>query len=325
MNRSGATFTLADERPATRAALVINPRALRNLRHPTEREALHRGFERIGEVVETPDPAELYELFARWRREGVNLIGISGGDGSFHAAVQTICAVWEGATLPRLLPLHGGTLGVVARAVHARGPLESVRLLREDLARGDALTEVTLATLSVGDRIAFNVGLGLFCTISTRFIEGRSRGPAAVYALIARSIASALVGGQMAKDGFRPWRGTVDVDGVEVDPQTMYGMYASSVADMWALRGFRDIPVSGAQFRHMRVHVGVPETLARVPLFALGVPGAIPTGHAGGATRISLSSPYPFSFISDGELYPHHGRLDLTPGPAFQVVCPGGR
>lgn len=308
-----------------RAALVINPRALRNLRNPTEREALHRGFERVGEVVETAEPGDLLPLFTRWKSEGVSLVAISGGDGSFHAAVQAICAVWPTNALPRLVPLHGGTLGVVARAVHARGALEAVRRLRDDLTQGRPLVEVPLASLAVGSRIGFNFGIGLFCTISTRFIEGRSRGPAAVWGVAASAIASALVGGGMAHDGFQPWRGSVAVDGRQVDPKTMYGLYASSVADMWKLRGFRNIPATDDQFRHMRVQLGVAETVLRVPLFALGLPGGIPASDRGGATRISLTHEDIFEYISDGELYTAEGSLEVSRGPTFRVVCPGGR
>jgi diacylglycerol kinase family enzyme len=309
---------------APRAALVINPRALRNLRNPTEREALHRGFERVGEVVETSEPGDLLPLFTRWRNEGVGLIAISGGDGSFHAAVQAICAVWPTSALPRLVPLHGGTLGVVARAVGARPALEAVRRLRDDLTRGRPLVEVPLSSLAVGPRIGFNFGIGLFCTVSTRFIEGRSRGPAAVWGVATQAIASAMVGGGMAREGFQPWRGTVAVDGRQVDPATMYGLYASSVADMWKLRGFRNIPAGPDQFRHMRVQVGVAETVLRFPLFALGLPGAMRASDHGGLSRISLTHEGIFDYISDGELYTGDGSLEVGMGPTFRVVCPTG-
>lgn len=307
-----------------KAALVINPRALRNLRNPTEREALHRGFERVGEVVETSEPSDLLPLFTRWRNEGVSVIAISGGDGSFHAAVQAICAVWPSRSLPSLVPLHGGTLGVVARAVRARPALEAVRRLRDDLSHGRPLVQVPLRSLAVGSRIGFNFGIGLFCTVSTRFIEGRSRGPAAVWGVAASAIASALVGGGMARDGFQPWPGTVAVDGRQVDPNTMYGLYASSVADMWKLRGFRNIPAADDQFRHMRVQVGVTETLMRVPAFALGLPGALPASHHGGVSRVSITHEGIFEYISDGELYTADKTLEVGVGPTFQVVCPRG-
>lgn len=307
-----------------RAALVINPRALRNLRNPTEREALHRGFERVGEVVETSEASDLLPLFTRWRSEGVGLIAISGGDGSFHAAVQAICEVWPAHALPRLVPLHGGTIGVVARAVGARPALEAVRRLRDDLIQGRELADVPLASLAVGSRIGFNFGIGLFCTISTRFIEGRNRGPAAVWRVAASSIGSALLGRGMAQDGFQSWRGTIAMDGQQVNPDNMYGLYASSVADMWKLRGFRNIRKLDHQFRHMRVQVGVAETLLRVPLFALGVPGAIPAADQGGVSRISLTHEGIFDYISDGELYTGEGSLEVGVGPTFRVVCPTG-
>ncbi len=308
-----------------RAALVINPRALRNLRNPTEREALHRGFERVGEVVETAEPSDLQPLFTRWKNEGVGLIAISGGDGSFHAAVQAICAVWPANALPQLVPLHGGTLGVVARAVGARPALEAVRRLRDDLSHGRPLVEVPLASLAVGSRVGFNFGVGLFCTVSTRFIEGRSRGPTAVWRVAASSIASALVGGGMAHEGFQPWQGTIAVDGQQVDPATMYGLYASSVADMWKLRGFRNIPARDDQFREMRVQVGVAETLLRFPAFALGLPGAIRSSDNGGASRISITHEGIFDYISDGELYTGEGSLEVGVGPTFRVVSPTGQ
>jgi hypothetical protein len=304
--------------PAVRPALVLNPNAAANRSDPVGRAALRSAFGRIGETAETRSPSELAALCERWSAEGVDVVAVCGGDGTLAAVVRALAAAWPPGQLPLLLPLHGGTMGVVAHAVHAPTPLAAVAALAQQLASGTPLPSRAIPTLNVGGRTAFTFGTGLFRALTERYLRSGRRGMRGVYRSAARSVASALLGG--LADGFRPWRGEVLVDGVPADDWTLRGLFASSVPHGGALRGLGGWPSRPGEFRHVRVHVGVAEALARAPWFAAGVPGALPPGHGGPVACLSLSSPGGFDYVVDGELERSAGAMDIVAGPDLRVV-----
>ncbi len=91
----------------------------------------------------------------------VNVLGLNGGDGTLHLAVNRLAALSRdveaktGRPLPMvpLLFLNGGTINIVARATGTRGnPLRTLRRFNAMVRGGATLSELpisTLATLAV--------------------------------------------------------------------------------------------------------------------------------------------------------------------------------
>ena len=302
-------------------ALLVNPNAGGN-RNPRRRAALVEAFADAGPVAQTEAPEALHAVLRRWRDDGVDLLAVSGGDGTFHATVRAMAEVWGADALPRVVPLHGGTLGLVARSTRAPSPELALRRLVARLRADEPLAEAPLGTLSLSGRLSFNVGLGLIHVLATWFLEAQSTGVSAAWETTLRAAGSVLGGGRILDECFRPWPGQVHIDGVEVDATRLYGLYASSVPDMWIFRSFRAIPVQEGQFRLARLQLGPLALLARIPMVVAGVPDPIGPGNAIGAREIVLSHPEGVAFMSDGEFYREPERLVVRAGPVLRAVIP---
>ena len=305
-----------------RPALLINPNAWFNAKHPAQRLLLRRLFEPLGETAETRSAEELPLLLRRWREQGVDLLVVSGGDGAFHQVVQEVVRLWPRGELPRILPLHGGTIGVIARAVGSLDPLATVEALKLGLARGDVLRKTDLATLCIGERVAFNFGIGVFSFLTQEYARKTWRGPWGVRRVAARMLSSALINGEFSRRAMRTWRGEVSLNGVAVDPHEFVGVYASGVDNMWEFKGFQRQPIPAGQFRTMRINTTPRGFVKGIVPFAMGWNIAVSPARIETASALFVRAEEPYSFLADGEFYQQTEPLWVKSGPVLEVIQP---
>src|SRR5580704_11501498 len=114
--------------------VVLNPKSRRNLRDPHAASRLARALGDHGVVREARTIDELYRIAEDFRRVDIDVLAISGGDGTNHVTLTGFIDVYGGATMPQVALLRGGTMNTVANSVGMRrgrpeGLLE--RLLRD--------------------------------------------------------------------------------------------------------------------------------------------------------------------------------------------------
>src|SRR5580692_4968680 len=114
--------------------VVLNPRSRRNLRDPRAASRLARTLGDHGVVRTARSIDELYRIAEDFRREHIDVLAISGGDGTNHVTLTGFIDVYGGATMPQVALLRGGTMNTVANSVGMlKGRPEGIlgRLLRD--------------------------------------------------------------------------------------------------------------------------------------------------------------------------------------------------
>jgi diacylglycerol kinase (ATP) len=102
-----------------RTAVLTNPHSSRNRRQLARVRALLDG--RVLHRV-TDAAADLPRVLAELRAEGVEVLGINGGDGTIHEVLTVLAREQPPGSLPALALLPGGTTNMSARDVN-HGPL----------------------------------------------------------------------------------------------------------------------------------------------------------------------------------------------------------
>ena len=100
-----------------RSAILTNPHSNRNRRHlPRLREQLaaHPEIRHVETTSLDELPAAVDELL----RDGIELLGINGGDGTVHLTLTAMLEATAGKTMPALALLPGGTTSMSARGVN---------------------------------------------------------------------------------------------------------------------------------------------------------------------------------------------------------------
>src|SRR5579883_2616631 len=145
--------------------VVLNPKSRKNQRDPGAAVRLARALGDHGIVREARSIDELYRIAEDFKRLRIEVLGISGGDGTNHVTITGFINVYDGMALPQLAFLRGGTMNTVANSVGVkRGKPEGLlgRLMRDYAARASRpLENVERHVMRIGQNYGFLFGTGV--------------------------------------------------------------------------------------------------------------------------------------------------------------------
>ena len=100
--------------------VVLNPRSRRNVRDPSAARRLAHALGDHGVVREARSRDELHRIAEDFKALSIDVLGISGGDGTNHVTITGFLNVYGARALPQLAFLRGGTMNTVANSVGIR-------------------------------------------------------------------------------------------------------------------------------------------------------------------------------------------------------------
>lgn len=310
--------------------IVSNPRAGRNLGRPEMALELRRLAQGEGEVVEAETPEDLAAAAERFRREGVDLVAVNGGDGTSHRLVDALVAAYGREPLPALALLRGGAMNIVASAHGIRGP--PLRLLARLLAQrraGRPLRTVERDLLRVvadGAPARHGFLLGTGCAVA--FLEAYAAGAPSrlrAAALLLRAAASALAGGPFARALARREPMRILADGEEWQKPAYLAVLAGTVPETGL--GFRPLARCEEQpgfFHAVGITARVPRVALSLPAIRLGRPWHRRVAMDAVARRLVIEPEAPLRFTVDGDLYRAERSLEVGVGPPVRVAVAFG-
>src|SRR3974390_3108860 len=206
----------------TGIGVVLNPRSRHNLRDPGAASRLARRLGDHGVVREARSIDELYRIAADFRRDDIEGLALSGGGGTNHVTLTGFLDVYGGATIPQVALLRGGTMNTVANSVGVRrGKPEGLlgKLILEYAQRANGpLEDVERRVMRIASddsagrehaHYGFLFGTGVVHGFLAEYYRGGVPTPSLAIKILARGIASALVGGHTIRRMAAPFRGSV--------------------------------------------------------------------------------------------------------------------
>jgi diacylglycerol kinase family enzyme len=323
--------------------VFVNPHTRANRRHPSR---AGRFADTLGDRGRVVAPGSLEELANEARRLAEAppaLVGIHGGDGTLHrtvsALIRAFAATSTASRLPPLAILPGGTMNVVARSLGVLcHPEKLLQKVVADLRDGRPAETVVRRCLRVGDSFGFVFGNGLMANFLEEYYGKRGYGPRRAVYILARTFLSAVVRGPYARRMFRSFAGQVWVDGQLLPWTRLTGLGVATVREVGL--GFKlnhRADEDPDRFSVLAIHAG-PVALAvdLVPVHRgrgigpkrawsavasrLEIAPEAPI-EAGPAVGVAAGDGAPrWSYTIDGDLYRAEGRLEVTVGPALEIV-----
>jgi hypothetical protein len=323
--------------------VVLNPKSRRNLRDPRAASRLARTLGDHGVVREARSIDELYRIAEDFRRDDIDVLAISGGDGTNHVTLTGFIDVYGGATMPQVALLRGGTMNTVANSVGVtRGRPEGVlgRLLLDYARRATLpLENVERHVMRIGpadgasrDRAhyGFLFGTGVVHGFLAEYYRDGEPTPLVAAKTLARAIGSTLVGSEMIKRMARPFRGTVVLEG---------GTGSAACETRWSERDYLAIAAGtishiglnfqpfhryaerpGA-FHILGIHASPVAFVQELPRIHRCEPMRPGKTYEAVATRaIVHSADGVMRYMIDGDLHETDGDLEVTIGPRVRLV-----
>jgi diacylglycerol kinase (ATP) len=335
--------------------VIYNPRSGRNLRDPKTARRLSVALGDHGVVRQAGSIDELYRVAEDFRSLDIDILGISGGDGTNGVTITGFLDVYQGAALPRIAFLRGGTMNTAANSVGVRRgrpkdlldclvqayvarasiPLQDVerhvlRLRAQTPAARSVRSTADAAPASMRSpplevKHGFVFGTGVVCGYLSEYYAGGKGKPNPVVAAktLLRGIGSAMVGGEMIRRMAEPFRGTVELDDGTVWEERDYLSVAGGTIDQIGLnfRPFHRYGEQPGRFHILGIHTSPMGFVTQLPRIWRAAP--MQPGHTYEATTSSVvirSPKGPMRYMVDGDLHECDGPLHVSIGPRVRIV-----
>lgn len=313
--------------------VVLNPKSGRNLRDPRAASRLSRALGDHGILREAGSIDELYRIAEDFLRFDIDVLAISGGDGTNQVTVTGFLDVYGGAIMPKIALLRGGTMNTVANSVGVpRGRPEGLlgRLVREYALRGALeLENVERQVMRIaharggGSRCGFLFGTGVVHGFLAEYYRDGQTSPLVAVKTLARGIGSALVRGNTIRRMARPFRGSVAFeDGVHWEERDFLAVAAGTISHIGLnFKPFHRFGDRPGCFHMLGIHAS-PLSLVR----------ELPRVHRGQAMRpgkalealssraVIRSATGKVDYMIDGDLHEARGEVEITTGPRVKLV-----
>jgi diacylglycerol kinase (ATP) len=311
--------------------VVFNPRSRRNVRDPRAARRLADALGDHGVVREARSRDELHRIAEDFKALSIDVLGISGGDGTNHVTITGFLNVYGVRALPQLAFLRGGTMNTVANSVGVRrGAPEGLlgRLIRayaQQAVRPLANVERRVMRIR-GDRdlnYGFTFGTGVVYGFLSEYYAGGDPSPLVAAKTLARGVGSTLVQGEMIKRMARPFRGSVALDGGTVWPERDYLAVAAGTIDHIGLnfRPFYRYAERDEAFHALGIHASPLQFVGELPRIWRAEPMRDGRTYEACERRMIVrSADGTMNYMIDGDLHTSKEEVEVTVGPRVKIV-----
>jgi diacylglycerol kinase family enzyme len=312
--------------------VVLNPKSRRNLRDPSAASRLARTLGDHGVVREARSIDELYRIAEDFRRVDIDVLAISGGDGTNHITITGFLDVYGGATMPQVALLRGGTMNTVANSVGVRrGRPEGLlgRLIREYAQRANApLENVERHVMRIGPKggrahYGFLFGTGVVAGFLAEYYSHGDPTPLVAAQTLVRAVGSALVHGKMIRRMAEPFRGSVELeDGARWPERDYLTVTAGTIAHMGLnFKPFFRYEERPAAFHILGIYASPTSVVQELPRIHRAEPMRPGKAYEGLASlAVVRSARGPVRYTIDGDLHESDGELEIAIGPRVKLI-----
>jgi diacylglycerol kinase (ATP) len=312
--------------------VVLNPRSRRNLRDPEAALRLARRLGRHGVVREARSVDELYRIAEDFRRDDIDVLAISGGDGTNHVTLTGFLDVYGGDTIPRVALLRGGTMNTVANSVGVRhGQPEGLlaRLIRDYAQRAnEPLVDVERHVMRIAPRGAapkygFLFGTGVMHGFLAEYYRSGDPTPLVAAKTLALGIGSAIVRGNTIRRMAEPFRGSVELDDGTRWPERDYlAVAAGTIAHVGlSFKPFNRFDERPHAFHALGVHSSAMSLVKELPRIHRAQSMRPGTSYDAVTGRMVVrGAGHRVRYMIDGDLHEAPDDLTVEIGPRVRLV-----
>ena len=304
--------------------VVLNPFSRKYKNNPSRKKQM--GFI-VGDKAsykETEDLDDLKRVAEEFKTRDIDILALSGGDGTNHCTLSTFIQVYGEKPLPKIALLRGGTLNTVASTYGIHGSPEG--LLSSLLVKyhEDVPFETKEALMmNVDGEYGFIFGLGvIYNFMDAYYREGVPSPTMAAWTLI-RSIASAMINGSFARKMFERFDAEVTVNGKKWPFANYSALYSGSINQLgFNFRVFYLVDTHPDQFHAIGFSLPPRNVLPYVPAMYLGKPSGSPNVVEEPAREMIIRLEKPLPYTINGDMRPPRDTFHITAGPKLTLLIP---
>ncbi len=302
--------------------VVLNPFSKRYKKNPTKLE--HMAFI-IGDKAScrpTEDIDDLRIVAESFKSHDIDLLAISGGDGTIHCTLTTFLKIYGEKPLPKITLLRGGTLNTIAATLGIKGDTE--RLMSNLLIKyhEDKNFEIKKLRLTkINDSYGCIFGIGVIYRFMELYYKNPTLNPFIAGKTLVHGIMSAIVEGKVIKDIFKRFDADVFVNGQKWPFANYSAVFSASIRQLGLeFNVFRHMLNQNEKFSAIGMGISPHELLPQLKKLRDGKPTNSPhiLDAAAETMEIYLKEPMPYTI--DGDMLPATDTFKLSVGPELTVL-----
>jgi diacylglycerol kinase family enzyme len=304
--------------------VILNPYS-RNYRNNPER-AKKMSFI-VGDKASfkaTEDLGDLQRVAEEFKSRDIDLLAISGGDGTLHTVLSYFSRIFGDKPLPQIALLRGGTLNNVATYLKIKGDPEHIlsRLVIH-YHEGLPLKHKTVHLLKINNEVGFVWGNGIIYRFMEVYYKAGLRSPTGAAIVLGRLMASALFNGPRAMSLFEPFHARVTVDG-KLWPFDQYNaLFGASINHMGLnFRVYHLVDKHPGCMHVHGIHAKPRELVSYMPRMGLGHLTHWENHLEQPAQDMLIELDKPLAYTIDGDMKEPTTRLHIQMGPKLTILTP---
>lgn len=293
--------------------IVLNPHSRSNRLNPGRVNRLGFIVGDKGSCHATQDVLDVERIAQEFKERGVEVLGISGGDGTNHCTLTSFIKVYGDSPLPKIAFLRGGTMNNVSNCLGIQGtPEQILSNLIQKYDAHESFKTTDLDLMSVNGEYGFLFGMGVVERFLTQYYKAKGS-PARAGFLLGRTVLAQIFRTPFVDELFERFDSRVTVDGVEW-PYKNYNILHAGTVETYGL-GFdpfyraREKPgfmhFVGLSATPVDVGFALPKVWMRKPTHCENELGAV-------CQRVVIEMPEPQLYFIDGDIKPATTRIEVA-------------
>lgn len=302
--------------------IILNPYS-RSYKHNPER------MERLGFIVgdkaschTTHDVLDVEELAKEFKEKQIEILGISGGDGTNHVTLTTFIKIYGDTPLPKIAFLRGGTMNNITNALGVKGLPEKIlsNLIYKYHANHEfKTTEVDI--INVNGKYGFLWGIGLVSRFMEEYYRSGRKTPFNAGKVLAYFLAGAVFNTKFIQKMTERFDACVVVNGREWGFKNYVSLYAGTIETF----GLHFDPFYRARERPGYFHlIGISATarslLTGFPWIFMRKKVPSENYIEDVASDVTVELERPMTYQIDGEIHPAVDKITLKTGPRLVTI-----
>ncbi len=301
--------------------VVLNPHSKRYRKNPEKLKRMGFIVGDKGSFSPTKDLHDIHRVAQEFKDRDIDILALSGGDGTNHVTLTTFINVYGDKPLPKIAFLRGGTLNTIATSCGIYGSPEKVLANLLYKYHEDEPFETTEIDITkINDHYGFIWGCGVIYRFMDSYYGGGFPSPARAAWTLIKSIGSAIVNGPFACRMFERMDAAVTVNGRTWPFQNYSAIYTGSVEQLGLNFRVFYLAQDAGTFHAVGFSLPPRSVLRYVPRMFIGRPSGCPDLLEEKTTKMTVRLASPVPYTIDGDMHSPTDRFEIQIGPRLTVI-----
>lgn len=301
--------------------IILNPHSRSNRNNPERVKRLGFIVGDKGACKATQDVMDLETILHEFKERKIDILGISGGDGTNHCTLTKLVKKYGETPLPKIAFLRGGTMNAIANALDIHGSPEQILsnlILKYHEDKLFDTAEVDL--LNVNDNYGFLFGNGLISKFIDRYNSNKG-GPLSVFTLLMQASFGTLFNSRFALDICERFDAEVTVDGKKWGFKNFVFIDAGTMESFsFGFKPFYRARTQPGYFQILGCSMKPRQVFGSFPRIWFGKPQRPEFYEDSMAKEVEIRLTKPQIYMFDGDVFPATDCIKLKTGPRLTMI-----